>query len=146
MNKKIILVSILVFFLDFISKIIVTNFLEYNQSIKIINNFFYINYVQNQGAAWSIMSGKVLLLIIVSIILIGIIIYYLCKNKNMSMVKIIGFSLLLGGALGNLVDRLWYGYVIDFLSFNIFHYNFPVFNLADCAVVLGSLIILLKKN
>ena len=146
MNKKIILVSILVFFLDFISKIIVTNFLEYNQSIKIINNFFYINYVQNQGASWSIMSGKVLLLIIVSIILIGIIIYYLCKNKNMSMVKIIGFSLLLGGALGNLVDRLWYGYVIDFLSFNIFHYNFPVFNLADCAVVLGSLIILLKKN
>lgn len=135
--KKILKLSIVFLVIDIVIKLIVKNCLFLNQSIKIINNFFYITYVKNTGAAWSILSGKQLFLIIFSLIVIIMLMIYLYKKKEYSKFEIIGYSLLLAGAIGNLIDRIAYGYVIDYLNFYIFNYNFPIFNIADCCIVIG---------
>ena len=145
MTKKIVGISAIIFIIDFISKLIIVNILKVNESILVVKNFFYLTYVRNEGAAWSILSGKLPILVIISILIIGGIIYYLYKNKQTDIFKIVAFSLILGGALGNLFDRVMYGYVIDFLDFYLFNYNYPIFNLADSAVVIGAILLLFRK-
>lgn len=139
--KKIIILSSIFLIIDILIKLLIKNILIVNESIKVINNFFYITYVKNTGAAWSILSGKQLFLIIFSIIIILMLIIYLFKKKEYSNFEIIGYSLLLSGAIGNLVDRVVYGYVIDYLNFYIFNYNFPIFNIADCCIVIGIMLL-----
>lgn len=139
--KKILGLSSIFLIIDILFKLVVKNILVVNESIKVINNFFYITYVKNTGAAWSILSGKQLFLIIFSIIIILILIIYLIKKKEYNKFEIIGYSLLLAGAIGNLIDRVVYGYVIDYLNFYIFNYNFPIFNIADCCIVIGIMLL-----
>jgi signal peptidase II len=142
MNKKILLVFTIVLFFDQLSKSIISVFLKLEQSIEIIKNFFYITYINNYGAAWSILSNKNNLLIILSIISL-IIIYrfmYIFKKNNRNT---IAFGLILGGIVGNLIDRWLFGYVRDFLDFKIFNYNYPVFNIADSAVVVGVVLLII---
>jgi len=139
--KKIIKLSSIFLVIDIAVKLIVKNTLVLHQSIKIINNFFYLTYVKNTGAAWSILSGKQLFLIIFSIIIVILLIIYLNKKKDYSKFEIIGYSLLLAGAVGNLIDRVVYGYVIDYLNFYIFNYNFPIFNIADSCIVIGIMLL-----
>ena len=139
--KKIIGLSSVFLIIDIIIKIVIKNLLVVNESIKVINNFFYITYVKNTGAAWSILSGKQLFLIIFSIIVIIMLVIYLFKKKEYNKFEIIGYSLLLAGAIGNLIDRIVYGYVIDYLNFYIFNYNFPIFNIADCCIVIGIMLL-----
>jgi len=139
--KKIIGLSSIFLIIDVIIKLIVKNTVLVHQSIKIIDNFFYITYVKNTGAAWSILSGKQIFLIIFSIIVVIMLIIYLCKKKEYNKFEIYGYSLLLGGAIGNLVDRIIYGYVIDYLNFYIFNYDFPIFNIADCCIVIGIMLL-----
>lgn len=125
--------------LDLLSKYIISIKLSLNESITIINNFFYLNYVQNTGAAWSMLSNKTWLLTIISIVVSLILIYYYCQcYKNKDSLTCLCISLMLTGAIGNLYDRLVLGYVRDFLSFNIFGYMFPVFNIADSLLVIGG--------
>jgi len=139
--KKIIKLSSIFLVIDIAVKLIVKNTLVLHQSIKIINNFFYLTYVKNTGAAWSILSGKQFFLIIFSIIIVILLIIYLNKKKDYSKFEIIGYSLLLAGAVGNLIDRIVYGYVIDYLNFYIFNYNFPIFNIADSCIVIGIMLL-----
>jgi len=118
-----IILTIIFFIIDLGSKLLISNLMNVNDSIRIIRNFFYITYVRNTGAAWSIFSGKVLGLIFVSLLIIGFIIYYIYKNNPKSILEKVGYSMILGGAIGNLFDRIFYGYVIDFLDFIIFGYD-----------------------
>ena len=129
--------------IDIVSKLVVSNLMVVNDSIMVIKNFFYITYVKNTGAAWSIFSGETLGLIIVSLIIIAFIIYYISKNKPSTMMEKIGYAMILGGSFGNLLDRIIYGYVIDFLDFNIFGYNYPIFNLADSFIFIGVILIII---
>ena len=129
--------------IDIVSKLLVSNLMVVNDSILVIKNFFYITYVKNTGAAWSIFSGETLGLIIVSLIIISFIIYYISKNKPSTKIEKIGYALILGGSLGNLLDRIIYGYVIDFLDFNIFGYDYPIFNLADSFIFVGVMLIII---
>ena len=146
--KKTILISILILLLDIITKqLVITNLLEH-QSITIINNFFSITYAKNTGVAFSFLEGYLpLVILITSIIIISILIYI---NKNTpNKYESICYGLILGGALGNLLDRIIYGYVIDFLDFTIFNYNYPIFNIADTFIVIGILILIIlsfKEN
>lgn len=106
----------------------------------IISDFFYITSVKNYGAAWSILPNKTIFLIIVSIIVLIILFRYQSYFK-MNIRNKIAFGLLYGGLLGNLLDRVMLGYVRDFLDFRIFNYNYPIFNLADIALVIGVILL-----
>ena len=143
--NKIIKLSSFFLILDIVVKLIVKNNMYLNESIKIIDNFFYITYVKNTGAAWSILSGKQLLLILFTVIVIVWLVIYLYKKKTYTRIEKIGYSLLLGGAVGNLIDRVVYGYVIDYLNFYIFNYNYPIFNIADSCIVIGIMLLFISS-
>lgn len=136
------IIAILVIIFDILSK----NFIEGHESLhsfEVIKNFFNITYVKNTGMAWSLFSNQTLLLTIVSVVVVIFIIYYIQTNKLNTMYKII-YGLILGGALGNLYDRIMFQYVRDFLDFYIFGYNFPVFNIADSALTIGIFLLLIQ--
>ena len=131
-----ILIAIAITILDQITKWLVVTNLSYNYQLPIIKNFFYLTYVKNKGAAWGMLqNGRIFFVIITILVVIGIL-YFIAKEK--SSYKKLVFSLILGGALGNFIDRLFRGYVIDFLDFYIFSYNFPVFNIADIFITIGT--------
>ena len=140
----IIILSIIFIIIDQVSKIIVVNNLTNNKSIEVIKSFFYLTYTNNTGAAFSILTGRRILLILVALIVIGVLIYYVRKNKIEGKVNKIALSLVIGGSIGNLIDRILRGAVVDFLDFKIFGYNYPIFNLADTFIVLGVFLLLIS--
>ena len=144
MKLKEFVLLVLFLFIDQITKFIVSTNLNIYEPIVVIENFFNITYAQNTGAAWSIFEGKTIVLTIVSFVVSCAMIYWLFKNKNET--KIVRFSvlLMLSGAIGNFIDRLLLGYVIDFLDFYIFGYDFPIFNIADSLLCIGVGILLLS--
>jgi len=143
MKKKIILFSLLFFIIDIVSKTIIKNTLSLYESIKVIPNFFNLTYVINDGAAFSILEGKQLFLIILAVVLLFLIIKYI-KKEELNDYKVIYYSLLISGILGNLFDRIVYNGVIDFLDFKIFGFNYPIFNIADAFIVISVLLILIE--
>jgi signal peptidase II len=120
-------------------KFLVVNFLN-NNVIIVIKNFLKFIYVQNTGAAFGILSGNILFLIIISIGLI----YYIIKeiNSNNNSKIILSYSLVLSGALGNLIDRIFRGYVIDFISFTLLKKEMAVFNIADTYITIGVVLLI----
>ena len=141
MNKKIFSTAVIVLLIDQISKgIIATNFVA-NQSIKVIKSFFSLTYTYNYGGAWSILNNYSFLIVIFSLLALIILLRFMVlfkKNKR----NIIAFGFIIGGTCGNLLDRLMYGYVRDFLAVKIFNYNFPIFNIADVCIVLGVILLI----
>ena len=120
------------------------NLMTLGQSIKVIPSFFYLTYIQNDGAALNILSGDTFILITISLIALLYIIKLVITSKDNSMFQTIIYSLLISGILGNVVDRIFYGKVIDFLDFHIFSYNFPVFNFADTFIVIGAILLVVN--
>ncbi|MGN1358759.1 MAG: signal peptidase II, partial [Bacilli bacterium] len=129
--------------LDMVSKYIVSRLLIVNESVMVIKNFFNITYVRNTGAAFSIFSGNTFLVMIVSFIIIIGIILYISKNKPSNKMEKVAYSLILGGAIGNFIDRVIYGYVRDFIEIDIFGWDYPIFNLADVFVVVGVILLVI---
>lgn len=145
MNKKVVVISIIFVVLDQLIKLIITNNLYLGETLKIIPNFFDITKVHNYGAAWSMFSGNVIILAIIGIIALIFIYSFFVYKKDLHKLEIITYSLLLGGIIGNLIDRIVLGYVVDYLSFNIFGYMFPIFNLADMGIVISVLLIIIMS-
>ena len=143
--KKISLFSLLFILIDFIVKIIVNSNMNVYDSVSIIPNFFSITYVRNIGAAFSIMENSRILFIIIGFISLILIYKYLIMNKVINKYLMISYSMLIGGIIGNMIDRIIYGYVIDYLSFNIFGYSAPIFNLADTFIVVSIIMLLLYE-
>lgn len=143
--KKVYIIALISLIIDQIVKILVSNYLILGQTTKIINNFFYLTYVQNTGAAFSILIGYRYILIIITLIFLYYLYKYTKKQTNPNKLAILSHGLLLGGIIGNLIDRIIYGYVIDYLDFMIFNYNFPVFNLADTFIVIGCIILVINS-
>lgn len=139
-----IILTILVILVDFFSKYIVSKLMTVNETINLIDNFFRITYVKNTGAAFSIFSNNTLLVIIISVIVIGFLLFYIYKNKGNNKLENVSYAFILGGAISNLIDRLVYGYVIDFLDFEILSYDAPIFNLADTFIVIGVILFLIN--
>lgn len=137
-KKRIYILSGIVALVDQIIKILAVNYLAGNDSIVIIKNFFYLTYVKNDGAAWGIFSGNRWFLIIISILAIYAVIKYFLLDVTITKIEFVAYGLLLGGIIGNLIDRILYGYVIDFADFQIGSYQYPVFNIADTAIVIGA--------
>ncbi len=143
MSKKVYIITLLSFIIDQVSKALVSTCFSLNESVRLINNFLYLNYINNTGASFSILTNKKYLLIVLSLIAIVIIIRYINTFKN-TIFNRIGLGLLLGGILGNLSDRILFGYVKDFISLYIFGYSFPVFNIADICIVVGVIILIIS--
>ena len=141
--RKIGLISIICILIDQVTKLIITSNFKLNASISLIDNFFNLTYVRNEGAAWSIFSGNRLFLILIGILSIILIYHFLIKNKSLKKLEIFIYGLLLGGIVGNLIDRIVFGYVIDFLDFLILGYNFPIFNLADTFIVISVFLLII---
>lgn len=142
MKKFILILSTLLMFVDQLIKYFVIHNLELYKSIKLIPNFFYITFVKNDGAAFSILKGNRWLLIAIGIIALMFMIKLIIMDKKITKLDVVSYSLVIGGILGNLVDRVLYGSVIDYLDFYLFGYNAPVFNFADSCIVIGAIIII----
>ncbi len=142
MNRKIFLVAIITLFIDQITKTLLTIFINLNEKVTIIKNFFSLYSIENYGAAWSIFNYKVEILIVASIIAL-IIIYRYIYSFKVNKRNNIAFGLLIGGIFGNLMDRVFLGYVRDFLSFKFFSYQYPIFNFADISIVIGVFLLVI---
>ena len=143
-KSNIILSSLLVSVLlglDLLFKYLVSTYLT---TVNIIDNFFSLTYVLNDGAAFSLFASRTYLLILIALICLFFIIYELKNNLDDRMLSI-GYSLALAGLLGNFLDRLIDGYIIDYLSFKILGYNYPIFNFADILIVVGIVIVIIKE-
>ena len=122
---------------DQVLKWVVTNTLEIGQTVPLIDGVFHFTYIRNHGAAFSILQNQQLFLILVTaaITVILLIFLYRTRNNNNLLMKI-SIPLIIGGGIGNLIDRIRLGYVVDYLDFRLIH--FPVFNFADCCVTIGA--------
>lgn len=143
--RKIVLISSILFILDQIAKLIVGFCIDLNTSVTVIKDFFYISNVHNYGAAFSVLYGNTIFLIIISLVALFLIYHFMIKDKNLEKFDIVMYSLLIGGIFGNLFDRVIYGYVVDFLDFNIFGYGFPVFNIADICIVISVILLIIES-
>lgn len=139
------LITILIVVLDQISKYAAVKYLKGNSPYIISKNFFQLYYVENYGAAFSILQGKKIFFVIITSIVIVSIIFFLVKSSyNLNWMMEISLTILLGGAIGNLIDRIRLGYVVDFISVKFGSmYDFPVFNIADVAIVIGTFLIMI---
>ncbi|RBP40626.1 signal peptidase II [Garciella nitratireducens] len=137
---NIIFLSVLI---DQLVKFFIVKYIKPFYTFPIIPNIFHLTYVENRGAAFSILQEKQLFLIIVTLIFTIFLIYYLINipTTNHSLWFKISLSLIVGGAIGNLIDRIRLGYVIDFFDVRII--NFAIFNTADVFVVIGTILLVL---
>ena len=127
---------------DQIIKFLVLNTLAIGQTVPLIDGVFHFTYVRNFGAAFSILQNRQEFLIIVTGLVMIVILIYLLKNaKHFDSLAIISLSMIVGGGVGNIIDRVRYGFVVDYLDFRLIH--FPVFNFADCCIVVGAIMMLL---
>ena len=128
--------------LDRLSKIWALSSLKENNGIVLIKDFFKLEYLENRGAAFGIMQNKLIFLALFTFLVIAGMIYYLIKYKPKSIFQRLSFAFIISGALGNLFDRVFYKYVVDFI---LVHYKdvyyFPTFNVADMLVVVGTAIL-----
>lgn len=142
MKYKIFGISLFIVLLDRITKFLVLNNIIVNEKINIINNFFNFTYVKNFGGAFSSFSGARWLFLTIALLMIVFILFMIRDEIKLNVYKVIMYSFLIGGIVGNFIDRAFYGYVIDFIRFDFGNYIFPIFNLSDIAIVFGSILIL----
>ncbi|MGV8983767.1 signal peptidase II [Clostridium sp.] len=137
-----ILIIFLGLLLDRLAKMWALSSLKDNNGIIVIKDFFKLEYLENRGAAFGILQNKLILLALFTLLIIAGMIYYIIKYKPKSKFLRISFALIISGALGNLYDRVFYKYVVDFILLHYKEiYNFPTFNIADSLVVVGTLIL-----
>ncbi|MFC0233031.1 signal peptidase II [Vagococcus entomophilus] len=143
-------ISLIIVILDQASKFWVVKNLDLGEQIFNQNGLISITHIRNNGAAWSILEGQMWFFTVITIVAVVVVLYLLYRNINQSKWLTVGLSLILGGALGNFIDRIRLGYVVDMIQIDFF--RFPIFNLADTALSLGVVCILIyvlldeKKN
>ena len=106
-----------------------------------VDHFLYLTSHRNQGAAWGILQGKMIFFYVVTVLVVTMVVLWIKKlDVKKEKLLLIALSLILGGALGNLIDRVLYQQVTDFINVYIFGYDFPIFNIADSALCIGVLL------
>jgi signal peptidase II len=127
---------------DQVTKFMVVQKFPLYQRVEVIQGFFNLTHVRNTGGAFGIFGGEKggigsILFVVVSLIAVGAIVFFFIKIKENEKTLTLSFSLILSGAIGNLIDRLRYGEVVDFLDFHLSTYHWPAFNIADSAICIG---------
>lgn len=131
------LISLIVIVIDQFTKWLVLKYMDLGDSITIIDNFLYLTSHRNRGAAWGILQGQMWFFYVITVAVIIGIIYYMKKSVNEGALFKWSLALMLGGAIGNFIDRLFRKEVVDFIHSFPFGYNFPIFNIADSSLVIG---------
>jgi len=140
---KILLVSVVIVVIDQITKALTRLNMEIGDSVPVIQNFFHLTYVTNDGMAFGLnFPGGIYVLSAVSIILTIVIFMYLWKERNGHFLMRLSLALILAGAIGNLIDRVLLGQVVDFFDFMIGDFHWYIFNVADSSVTIGMIIFL----
>ena len=124
--------------IDQVTKLLTINYLLPVNSVEIIKNILSFTYVENRGAAFGIMQNSRIFFLIFTVILIGAIIIYTIKTKPQNKLYLVSTSLIIAGGMGNFIDRLFRGYVVDMIEVTFIEY--PVFNFADICVVIGAIL------
>lgn len=141
LNKKTYIIAVLILIIDQVSKSLIEIFFKLNESVPVIQDFFYVTVAHNTGGAWSIFSNHSYLFIIASVLAIILLVKFMFGFKN-NLRNNIAFACLFGGIFSNLADRIFLGYVRDFLDFKIFGYDYPIFNIADVTIVVGVILLI----
>lgn len=144
-NKLLYLITLIVLIGgDQFTKHLISSSMQLGQSQEIIDNFFYFTYAHNTGIAWGMLAGHLWLFIIVALISAVLMIIFFKRTRKEEILTRFGLVLTFAGMIGNLADRIVLGYVRDFIDVIIFNYNFPIFNIADVAVVIGVALIIIE--
>ncbi|MEH6940527.1 signal peptidase II [Bacillus sp. JJ722] len=137
------LLALVIIALDQITKILIVKNMDLGESITIIENFLYITSHRNPGAAWGILPGRMWFFYIITVIVVIALVYYIQKMAKTHILLGISLGLMLGGAIGNFIDRVIRKEVVDFVDTYIFGYNFPIFNVADAALTVGVALLMI---
>ncbi|MBI3474465.1 MAG: signal peptidase II [Acidobacteria bacterium] len=149
MRKYHFLIAVIVIALDRVTKITIARRLSFHDNIRVIPGFFSIIHTENRGAAFGLFADspsqwKVGVLILFSLIALSIVSVLLWKTSHRFTTTGIGLSLILGGAIGNLWDRVVSGHVVDFLLLYVGQHQWPAFNVADSAIVVGAVLLVIE--
>ena len=137
------IVAIAILIIDQVTKRIIATTMNIGDSYEVIPNFLNITSHRNNGAAWGILSGKMGFFYIITIVILIVLVLFYIKEAKYNLFMQVAISLLFAGALGNFIDRLVNGEVVDFVDTNIFGYDFPIFNVADSSLTIGVLFIII---
>ena len=137
------IVAIVILIIDQLTKKIITATMNIGDSYEVIPHFLNITSHRNNGAAWGILSGKMGFFYIITLIILAVLIIFYIKETKYNAFMQVAISLLFAGALGNFIDRLFNGEVVDFIDTNIFGYDFPIFNIADSSLTIGVIFVII---
>lgn len=138
------LIAAFIIALDQFTKWLIVKNMNLGDSIPVIENVLYITSHRNKGAAWGILQGQMWLFYAITIVVIVGIVYYIRKAARGNLLLGVSLGFMLGGAIGNFIDRVYRKEVVDFIHTYIFNYNFPVFNIADSALVIGVILLMFQ--
>nr|WP_295973954.1 signal peptidase II [uncultured Bacillus sp.] len=138
-----IMIALLVIGLDQWTKWLIVQNMDLGESITVIDSVFYITSHRNTGAAWGILEGQMWFFYVITTIVILAILFYLKKSVKEGVLFKLSLALMLGGAVGNFIDRIFRREVVDFIHTYPFGYNFPIFNIADSSLVIGVVLLMI---
>lgn len=135
--------------LDQITKLLIQKAIRLNESVIVIQDFFSLTYIRNPGAAFGFFAEqsagfRSIFFLIISVVALSILFYFFTQTSKEDTSSLVAISLLFGGAIGNLIDRMRLGEVVDFLDFYIGRFHWPAFNVADSAITIGISLLMLN--
>lgn len=130
---------ILLVLIDQLTKLLVINTIKGVETLPLIQDVFHLTYWENRGAAFGILQNQRVFFVVLTILIVLAVVVFMIVKKPKSLMLCTSLTLLMGGAIGNFIDRALKGYVVDFLDFRLI--NFPIFNAADCFVVVGAVLL-----
>ncbi len=148
--KSIFIINLIFVFFDFLSKLFIKKNFYFFTKKTIINGFLDIVYVKNRGIAFGFLKNiseplRKIFLIYLPLAIIFVILVYILYSKKISKIAFLGFNLIIAGAIGNLIDRCFYGYVVDFIDCYYKNYHWPAFNFADSYITIGTFLLILDS-
>ena len=137
------IIALFIILLDQWTKWLVVKNMDLHESIEVIKDFFYLTSHRNNGAAWGMFQNQMIFFYIITVVVVVGLIYLIQTGTKGKMLYGVSLGLILGGAIGNFIDRIRHQYVVDFINTYIFSYDFPIFNIADSSLVIGVILLIL---
>lgn len=138
------LIGLVVLAIDQLTKYLVVTGMQEGESIPVLGKYFMLTSHRNSGAAWGMFQGQMLFFYLVTLFVLGILVYVYIKEAKENTLLQLALTLLLAGALGNFIDRILFQEVVDFIDVLIVFYDFPIFNVADSALTIGVILMILE--